>query len=400
MAEHDSSLPIVVVGAGFGGLSTVLQLAASPDRPPLLLLEPQERFLFLPLLYELLSGELRSWEIAPHYRELLAGRGVAWLQERAVAIDTQERRLRTDTGRELGYSALLIATGGSPQDFGIPGVREHALQFRSLTDVERLQQLVQRLRQRRKPLQRLAVVGAGASGVELACKLADLLSGAAVIELIEQGSQLLPGSKAFNREQAQLALQRRDIRLRTNTRVAAVHADGLDLQRHQDDPSPPERLLSEAVIWTAGVAGCVPDLTPAVPLDSRGRLLCSPTLEVTGAEAVLALGDAAACSPAGEGPLPATAQVAYQQARTAAANLLHLHRGEPLEAFLWKDLGEMLGLGIGQATITGMGLTLAGPAAYQMRRLAYLARLPGLQHQLRVAGGWLVDWQRTAGAQP
>ena len=387
--------PVIVVGGGFGGLSTALQLAGAGDGVPVLLIEPQERFLFLPLLYELLSGELRRWEIAPRYGDLLAGRGVAWLQERVLTIDLSTRRLRTDAGRELAFSALVVATGGRPQTYGIPGVLEHALSFRSLADVHRLQQLVQRLRLRRQPLQRLAVVGAGASGVELACKLADLLEGAALIELIEQGPELLPGSRAFNREQAHLALQRRDVRLRTHTRVAAVQADALDLQPGAADARPGaglERLACDGVIWTGGVAACVPAFSPAVPLDARGRLPCDSELRVLGTTGVFALGDAAACPLAGDGSHPATAQVAYQQASCVAANLLHQRRGEPLQAFVWTDLGEMLGLGVGEASLTGMGLTLAGPAAFQLRRLAYLARLPGPQHQLRVAGGWLSAW--------
>ena len=387
--------PVIVVGGGFGGLSTALQLAGAGDGVPVLLIEPQERFLFLPLLYELLSGELRRWEIAPRYGDLLAGRGVAWLQERVLTIDLSTRRLRTDAGRELAFSALVVATGGRPQTYGIPGVLEHALSFRSLADVHRLQQLVQRLRLRRQPLQRQAVVGAGASGVELACKLADLLEGAALIELIEQGPELLPGSRAFNREQAHLALQRRDVRLRTHTRVAAVQADALDLQPGAADARPGaglERLACDGVIWTGGVAACVPAFSPAVPLDARGRLPCDSELRVLGTTGVFALGDAAACPLAGDGSHPATAQVAYQQASCVAANLLHQRRGEPLQAFVWTDLGEMLGLGVGEASLTGMGLTLAGPAAFQLRRLAYLARLPGPQHQLRVAGGWLSAW--------
>lgn len=382
---------MVVVGGGFGGLSTALALAAANGAPPVLLIEPQDRFLFLPLLYELLSGELRRWEIAPRYSELLAGRGVAWLQERVVAINHLQRTLRTDGGRTLPYSDLVIATGGRSESFGIPGVAEHALGFRSLTDVERLQELVRRLRLRLHPLQRLVVVGAGASGVELACKLADLLDGAALIELIEQGPELLPGSKAFNRDQAQLALQRCDIRLRTQTRVAAVRADSLDLQPAAGGPA--ETLRCEAVIWTGGVSACVPALEPAVPLDRRGRLPCNTALQVTAAEHLFALGDAAACPTADDGDNhPANAQVAMQQASCVAANLLRHRRNDPLQPFAWNDLGEMLGLGVGQASLTGMGFTLAGPAAFQLRRLAYLARLPGPAHQLRVASGWLTAW--------
>ena len=392
-----AAAPVVIVGGGFGGLSTALALSARQGHPPLLLIEPQERFLFLPLLYELLSGELRRWQIAPRYEQLLAGRGVAWLQERVSGIDTDARRLQTSGGRTLAYSRLVLATGGRPETYGVPGVQEHALGFRSLADVDRLQALVQQLKTRPRPLQRLVVVGAGASGVELICKLADLLEGTTVLELVEQGPDLLPLSKSFNRDQARLALQRRDIRLRTGTRVEAVQADGVSLSRTAGDSGERQReqLKADGVIWTGGVAGAVPPITPAPGLDPRGRLHCGAELQVEGLPELFALGDAAvgpatAADEGGSGPAwPATAQVAYQQAERVADNVLRSLAGEPLLPFQWNDLGEMLGLGIGQATLTGLGLTLAGPGADRLRRLAYLARLPGLPHQLRVAAGWL-----------
>ena len=386
-AEADQQ-PVVVVGGGFGGLSAALQLAATAPDVPVILIEPQARFLFLPLLYELLSHELRRWEIAPRYSELLAGKGVVWLQDRVSQIDTMAQQLRTQAGQQLSYGQLVLATGGKPTSFGIPGVEEHCLGFRSLADVDQLQQLVARLKQQQRPLQRLAIVGAGASGVELACKLADLLQGAAVIELIEQGEELLPASRSFNREQAQQALLKRDIRLRTGTRVMAVSATSVNLQRGDSR----ETLSCDGVIWTGGVVGSVPEITPALELDRRGRLPCSSDLRVIGAQHLFAMGDAALCPDASGDAHPATAQVAYQQASCLATNVLHQRRGEELEPFIWNDLGEMLGLGIGQASLTGMGITLAGAAAFQLRRLAYLARMPGLQHQLRVAGGWLADW--------
>ena len=380
--------PVVVVGGGFGGLSAALQLAATAPDTPVLLIEPQERFLFLPLLYELLSQELRRWEIAPRYSELLAGKGVVWLQERVSQIDTTAQQLTTESGRQLHYGELVIATGGKPTSYGIPGVEEHCLGFRRLADVDRLQQLVERLKQQQRPLQRLAIVGAGASGVELACKLADLLQEAALVELIEQGEELLPAARSFNRDQARQALLQRDIRLRTGTRVTEVSATTLSLQRD----STSETLSCDGVLWTGGVVGSVPSLTPALELDRRGRLPCHSDLRVIGADHLFAMGDAALCHDSSGEAHPATAQVAYQQASCVAANVLRERRGEELQPFIWKDLGEMLGLGIGQATLTGMGITLAGPPAFQLRRLAYLARMPGLQHQLRVAGGWLADW--------
>jgi NADH dehydrogenase len=303
-------------------------------------------------------------------------------------IDTTAQQLTTESGRQLHYGELVIATGGKPTSYGIPGVEEHCLGFRRLADVDRLQQLVERLKQQQRPLQRLAIVGAGASGVELACKLADLLQEAALVELIEQGEELLPAARSFNRDQARQALLQRDIRLRTGTRVTEVSATTLSLQRD----STSETLSCDGVLWTGGVVGSVPSLTPALELDRRGRLPCHSDLRVIGADHLFAMGDAALCHDSSGEAHPATAQVAYQQASCVAANVLRERRGEELQPFIWKDLGEMLGLGIGQATLTGMGITLAGPAAFQLRRLAYLARMPGLQHQLRVAGGWLADW--------
>lgn len=375
---------VVIVGGGFGGLYTALALAARRRHPPLLLIEPNERFLFLPLLYELLSGELRSWEIAPRYDALLAGRGVGWLRDRVQTIDAGSHTLRTAGGHTVPFTRLVVATGGDSDSFGIPGVLEHSLFFRSLHDVERLRRLIASLRQRRGSLQRIAVVGAGPSGVELACKLADLLAGSAVVELIEQGATVLPQARAFNREQALDALRRRDVRLRTDLGVTAVAADQLRL-------SDGNSLAVDATVWTAGLRLRPPPISPAPSSDGRGRLLCTETLQLRQHPDLFAIGDVAAIP--GQS-LPATAQVAFQQADCLAANLLRAEADEPLQPFQFNDLGEMLSLGIGEATLTGKGITLAGKAAFQLRRLAYLTRLPGTPHQLRVAAGWLADWGR------
>lgn len=381
---NSSAAPVVIVGGGFGGLYTALALASKRQHPPLLLIEPNERFLFLPLLYELLSGELRSWEVAPRYDTLLAGRGVAWLRDKVQTIDAATNTLQTTGGRRLTFSRLVVATGGESESFGIPGVIEHALFFRSLHDLERLRQLVEALRQRRTPLQRIAVVGAGPSGVELACKLADLLEGSAVIELIEQGATALPQAKAFNREQALAALQRRDVRLRTGLGVTAVEANALQLSDGQT-------LAVDATVWTAGLRLNPPPISPPPERDGRGRLQCTAELQLLSHPQLFAVGDVAALP---DEPLPATAQVAFQQADCLADNLMRAQAAEPLRPFCFNDLGEMLSLGIGDATLTGKGITLAGKAAFQLRRLAYLTRLPGTQHQLRVAAGWLADWGR------
>jgi len=392
-AADPEAARVVIVGGGFAGLYTALALAELPHRPRVLLVEPQERFLFLPLLYELLSGELRSWEVAPRYDALLGNRGVAWLQDRVEQVDLGQQQLQTRAGRTIAYDRLVLATGAGPDSFGVPGVEQHSLGFHSLADVRRLQHLLAQLAQARRPLQRLAVVGAGPTGVELACKLADLAAGSAVVELIEQGDTPLPHSPSFNREQARLSLQRRDVRVRTLTQVREVGSDRLLLRRLPDGIE--EVLAVQGVVWTAGQRCRPPLLHPAPAADARGRLPTGPDLRLQGHDTVFVAGDLAAVERAGDpnAPLvPGTAQVAFQQAPVLAANLLHSLRGEALQTFQWSDLGEMLSLGRGEAALTGAGLTLAGPAAYQIRRLAYLTRLPGLPHQLRVAAGWLADW--------
>jgi NADH dehydrogenase len=378
-----TAAPVVIVGGGFGGLYTALALAARKGHPPILLIEPNERFLFLPLLYELLSGELQSWEIAPRYDALLAGKGVAWLQDRVSRIESTTNTVETQSGRQLHFSRLVIATGAATNSFGIPGVEEHSLGFRTLADVEKLQQLVEQLRHHRRPLQRIAVVGAGASGVELACKLADSLEGAAVVELIERGSNLLPTAKSFNREQAKLALQRKDIRLRCHTEVVAVGNDHLELQ----GPQGPERLATSGVIWTAGLRFEAPPIAPNAAAKINGRLACQADLQVVGYPTLFGIGDIAQLDSVD--PVPTTAQAAFQQADCLAANLMRSLANEPLEPFQFKDLGEMMSLGKGEAALTGGGFTLAGPAAFQLRRLAYLSRMPGKTHQAKVAAGWI-----------
>jgi NADH dehydrogenase len=382
----------VVVGGGFGGLYTALALADHARHPPVLLIEPRDQFLFLPLLYELLSGEMRRWEIAPRYDALLAGTGVAWLRDRVEAIDGDQGLVTTAAGRRLTFARLVVATGACQETFGVPGAEEHCLGFRSLEDVDRLQEVLEGLRRSGRPLQRLAVVGAGPTGVELACKLADLAAGSAVVELIEQGPLVLPRSPAFNREQAVLALQRRDVRLRTGTRVTRVEADRLLLApTDASSTAATEPLPVNAAIWTAGLGFRPPAITPPPERDGRGRLRCEPDLRLTGSRTLFVAGDLAATGEASPAP---TAQVAFQQAPVLAANLLHSLAGESLEPFHAVDRGEMLSLGRGEAALTGLGVTMAGPAAYQVRRLAYLSRLPGRSFRWRVALGWLSELLR------
>ena len=376
--------PIIVVGGGFAGLTTALALSNQRPRPPLVLIEPRSQFLFLPLLYELLSGEMKCWEVAPSYDSLLQGRRIPHLKDRVTSINTAQKSLQTSRGQVLNYSQLVLATGSEPDDFGISGVKEHALTFQSLADLPLLKERVLSLRNRASQDGALVIVGAGATGVELACKLSDMLDGAATIHLIELGDSVLSRSRAFNREQAQKALDQRGVQRHLNTRVTSVSANAVQLL-HNDSP---QSLNHDGLIWTAGIKPVLPTLIPS-PIRERGLLCVDEGLQLTTDPNVVVLGDVA-CHQDADTPWPRSAQSALQQGAAAARTIQAIRTGQASPSFHFQDLGEMLSLGIGDASITGMGLTLAGPLAYRMRRLTYLARMPGLSLGLRSAGAWLV----------
>ena len=377
----------MVIGGGFAGLSTALAISRLHPRPPVVLIEPRDRFVFVPLLYELMSGELKGWEVAPDYASLLQGRGISHLQDRVSSVDFESRNVITASGQSLHYSQLVMATGAQPDDFGIPGVRENALNFHTLTDLQPLQERLQELRRRPSGNGSLVIAGAGATGVELACKVVDLLNGAASVQLIELGDQILPRSKAFNREQAEKALRKRGVIIHLNTRVESVSATSVKLNGQEGS----HELQHDGLVWTAGSRPTLPDLSPDMELH-RGRVPVTAALRLSAYPDVLALGDIAV-DPHGDEltSWPHSAQTAIQQGQFAASELQAKLRNADSKAFTFRDLGEMLSLGIGDATITGLGLTLAGPLAFKLRRLTYLTRLPGLSLGLRAAGAWLVS---------
>ena len=195
------------------------------------------------------------------------------------------------------------------------------------------------------------------------------------------GDEILPGSTAFNRERAQAALERKGVVVQLNTSVSevksstAVLADGAVLPH-------------AGLIWTAGSSPTIPAISPAYlcwnggawPLTMTCAWWAAPTRSPSG---ISQRGQAAHGPPAPRWrcnramPLP-------QPSRSCGW-------GREPQPFQFEDRGEMLSLGVGEATLTGMGLTLAGPLAFQLRRATYLTRLPGLSLGLRSAGAWLLN---------
>ncbi|MFM7406781.1 MAG: NAD(P)/FAD-dependent oxidoreductase [Cuspidothrix sp.] len=382
---------ICILGGGFGGLYTALRLSQLPwdstPKPEIILVDQSDRFVFSPLLYELLTKELQTWEIAPPYSELLQGTNIQFHQATVSAIDINKQKVQLADKSELNYDRLVLALGGeTPLDL-VPGAATYAYPFRTITDAYRLGEGLRVLEATNPEKIRVAIVGGGYSGVELACKLADRMGQKGRFRLIEISDQILRTSPEFNREAAKKALDSKGVFIDLETKVAAIDQNSISLEyKNQIDTIP-----VDLVIWTIGTK--VSPVVKSLPLkqNQRGQITTTPELQVIEHPEIFALGDLADSIDAEGKQVPATAQVAFQQADYTAWNIWASLTHRPLLPFRYQPLGEMMALGIDNATLTGLGVQLDGSFAYLARRLAYLYRLPTLNHQLKVGFNWLVS---------
>ncbi|MEL6605557.1 MAG: NAD(P)/FAD-dependent oxidoreductase [Cyanobacteria bacterium J06614_10] len=384
------SQSICILGGGFGGLYTALALsklnwdAAQPD---IVLVDQRDRFVFAPLLYELVTGELQTWEIAPPYEELLANTGVRFHQSGVDSIDINGQTVALTDDQSLTYDRIVLALGGeTPMDMA-PGVAEHAIPFRTLEDAYRLKERLRQLEDANPEKIRVAIVGGGYSGVEIACKVAERLGDKGRVRIVERAGSILQTSPKFNQEAAKKALSEKDVWVDYETTVTAVTADSISLE-YKDKV---DTIPVDIVLWTVGSK-----VSPALdaldlPRNQRRQFTIDPTLQVTGQPTIFALGDLADGVDTTGQTVPPTAQAALQQADYAAWNIWASLTGRPLLPFRYQHLGEMMTLGSDNATLTGLGIKLDGSLAHLARRLTYLYRMPTLEHQIRVGLNWLTQ---------
>lgn len=380
---------ICILGGGFGGLYTALRLNNLPwtktEKPEITLVDARDRFVFSPLLYELVTGELQSWEVAPPYEELLEGTSIRFRQTAVSEINVETKQVRLQEGELLDYDRLVLAMGGeTPLDI-VPGAAEFAIPFRTIADAYRLEDRLRQLESSDADKIRIAIVGAGYSGVELACKLADKLGDRGRVRIIEMTDQILRSSSPHNRDAATKALEERGVWTDLETSVESVSADSISLTYKGVVDTIPVDL----VLWTIGTR--INEVVKNLPLkqNARGQIITTSTLQVVDHPEIFAIGDLADCKDADGQQVPSTAQAAFQQSDYTGWNLWASLSDRPLLPFRYQYLGEMMTLGIHDATLTGFGIQLEGTAAHLVRRLAYLNRMPTLKHQLRVGFNWI-----------
>jgi len=394
-----SKAKILILGGGFGGLFTALELAGSFD---VTLVSDADHFLFTPMLYEYLSGEVEAWHIAPRYDELLDD-NVHFVQAAITGIDLVAQSVSLAGRESLNYDALVLAIGGVTNYVGVEGAEEFTLPFRKLSHADNLRHRMVATLDRIPPdfappdarrEATFAVVGAGASGCELSTKMADLLrdafkrralQGEPRVLVIEMGDRVVPGMGDQIREFVEDALDKSGVEVHTNTRVVKVTSGELTFEHEGKH----ESLKTAGVVWTGGVKMSPLIEQLDVEKSKRGLLVVNPTLQLSQHVNVFALGDIA-FYPDATPTLAGTAQLAFQQATLAGRNIKAYMEGNEMHTKHFEELGEAISLGTERAAVLTGGKAFGGALARQARFALYTSRLPTWHHRLRVGASWFL----------
>jgi len=332
---------------------------------------------FQPLLYQVATGGLNPGDVTYAARALIARqRNASFRKGDVVDIDTAGKTVTLADDRKLTYDYLIIGTGVTTNYFGVPGATEHALplytrqQALAVRDdifnkLERLAQATADGRRTDDPT--VVIVGAGATGVEMAGTMAEMGNTAmriaypelsdrrARIVLVEMGPHVLAPYHRKLRDYTERSLQRRGVELRLNTAVRAVDESGVELDNG-------EHINAGTVIWAAGVTAPERVQKWGLPQGRGGRVEVGPDLALADHPEVFVAGDLAVTP---DEPLAQLAQPAMQGGGHAARQIMRMVKGEPTQPFRYHDKGTMATIARGSAIAQLRGnIRLHGPVAW------------------------------------
>ena len=381
-----------MVGGGFGGLYTALKVKEQSPSTAVTLVDPKDKFVFLPLLYELAVGSASVVEVAPRYEDLLRGTGIRFVQGSVEGVDLDDKIVRLSSSQSLAerleYDKLVVACGAQPNLGVIPGADEFALAFCRVEDAYRLRTELRALSDNPDstgPI-RVAVLGGGYSGVEVATTLSEYLGrDRAKVTILDRNEYVMHSSPAYNRLEAERVLRASGVELQCGVSVVRVTSSGVEYRPSPSSSSSPspsssqdEFLPADLVVATLGTQQAALTQALGVAKDGRsGRILVDRSMRSSShPDSVFSLGDC--CVIAGEA-VPSTAQAAMQQADIVSKNVLCASDSpSDLRQFSFVPLGEMLTLGTKDAAVSSLGglVELQGLAASVARRFVYAMRMP------------------------
>ena len=350
-------IKILILGGGFGGIRCALDLEKKfKGQAQITLVDKNSYHLFTPSLYEVasiyeknpLSSEdpfavkIRKTVSIP-YGEIFFGKNINFVQAETVEVDLKTMNVKTRGGEVLAYDYLVIALGSQTADFGIPGVREYAYQFKSIDDAVvinvKLEKLVKKMASGEKmdPL-KILVGGAGFTGIEFAaeisscsekmCQEHNIKGKHATVILIEAGPKILPMVSNKERNIISKRLTKLGVMLMENSPIEEVGAGFVKLKNGQ-------MLEGDMVVWTAGVrANEFLKSIASLPLTDKGKIIVDTNLQVQGFVNVFAVGDNQEfIDPKTQKPVPALAYAAIDQAKIVAKNIFNVNNGKKLVSY-------------------------------------------------------------------
>ena len=404
---------IVVIGGGAGGLELATRLGnklGRKKRAHITLVDRNHTHIWKPLLHEVATGTLDVEIDQLSYRAHAASHSFDFQLGSFTGLNREQRTvtlaaIASGDGeqllpeRELRYDYLVLAIGSISNHFNTPGVAEHCIFLDSPGQAHRFQRRLLdaylKLNSPEHPKDKLniAIVGAGATGVELAAELyhaaaelnlygfADLRSERLNIRLVEAGPRILPALPERIASAALTELQKLGVHVRVNTRVTAADNHGLQLGE--------EHLDAELMVWAAGIKAA--DFMQGLAgLESNriNQLLVNSYLQSSRDERIYVIGDCAACPLADGKWVPPRAQSAHQMASLVAGNLIATLNKQPLREFKYKDHGSLISLSRFGTVGSLMGNLVGGAMMIEGRiaRLAYISLYR--MHQVALHG-WL-----------
>lgn len=372
---------IVIAGAGYAGLHVALRLSTKTRNHPnaeLLVIDRHDYHQIITELPRVAAGTRAADAVRIPVQDVLAA-GVRFVQSEIHGVDLAAQRLKTELG-PIGWTRLVLALGSRPNDFAIPGLAERSLSLYTASDAEQVWAAVSDTladaaattdvdRQRR--LTNVVVGGGGATGVELAGELAEILPelarrcglppGLPSVQLLEAGRTILAGSSPPLIEKAARILSDLGVQVSLNATIAAATEEGVRLTDGQ--------LVAGGVfVWAGGVKAPELIADAGLPTGHNGRVKVDRYLRALGHEDIYVAGDLASVVDLRTGHvLPPLAQAALEEGETVARNLDAELRGRPLEAFTFHDKGFVVSVGTSRGVADIAGITTGGRLAHVLK---------------------------------